>query len=49
MDGASKDKRRTVEQAAAFAKNAVEQNELERSRRDPYQRMMAWLLPRVGR
>jgi hypothetical protein len=44
-----KDKRQTAEQAAAFAKQAVEQNELQRDRRDPYQRMIGWLLPRVGR
>jgi hypothetical protein len=31
-----KDKRQTAEQAAAFAKQAVEQNELQRGRRDPY-------------
>jgi hypothetical protein len=30
-----KDKRQTAEQAAAFAKKAVEENELQRSRRDP--------------
>jgi hypothetical protein len=44
-----KDKRQTAEQAVAFAKKAVEQNELQRGRRDPYQRMMGWLLPRIGR
>jgi hypothetical protein len=44
-----KDKRQTTEQAAAFAKKAVEQNELQPSRRDSYLRMMGWLLPRVGR
>jgi hypothetical protein len=38
-----KDKRQTAEQAAAFAKKAVEENELQRSRRDPYQRVMGWL------
>jgi hypothetical protein len=44
-----KDKRQTAEQAAEFAKKAVEQNELQASRRDPYQRVMGWLLPRMGR
>ena len=44
-----KDKRQTAEQVAAFAKKAVEENELQNSRRDPYQRMISWLLPRVGR
>ena len=44
-----KDKRQTAEQAAEFAKKAVEQNELQASRRDPYQRVIGWLLPRTGR
>jgi hypothetical protein len=45
----AKDKRQTTEQATAFAKKAVEENKLQHSRRDPHQRMMSWLLPRVGR
>ena len=45
----AKDKRQTEEQVAAFAKKALEQNELPRSRRDPYQTIMGWLLPRAGR
>jgi len=44
-----KDKRHTAEQAADFAKKALEQNELQPSRRDPYERVMGWLLPRAGR
>ena len=36
-----KDKRHTAEQCAAFAKRAVEQNELQRSRRDPAGNWMA--------
>jgi hypothetical protein len=44
-----KDKRQSAEQAEEFAKKAVEQNELQASRRDPYQRVMGWLLPRTGR
>jgi hypothetical protein len=44
-----KDKRQTAEQAAAFAKKAVEENKLQPCRRDPYQRVMGWLLPRVGK
>jgi hypothetical protein len=44
-----KDKRQTAEQAAAFAKKAAEQNELKRGHRDLYDRIMGWLLPRVGR
>jgi hypothetical protein len=43
-----KDKRQTAEQAAEFAKKAIEQNELQRSRRDPCQRVMGLLLPRTG-
>jgi hypothetical protein len=44
-----KDKRQTEEQLAAFAKKAAEQNEFPRSRRDSYQTIMGWLLPRTGR
>ena len=44
-----KDKRQTPEQAADFARKAVEQNELQPSRRDPYERVVSWLLPRTGR
>jgi len=33
-----KDKRQTEEQAAEFAKKAIEQNELQANRRDPYHR-----------
>jgi hypothetical protein len=35
-----KDKRQAPEQAAEFAKKAIEQNELQRDRRDRYQRVM---------
>ena len=44
-----KDKRQTAEQAADFAKKALEQSELQPSRRAPYERVMGWLLPRTGR
>ena len=44
-----KDKRQTQEQVVAFAKKALEQNELPRSRRDPYQTVLGWLLPRIGK
>jgi hypothetical protein len=44
-----KDKRETGEQVAAFAKKAARQNEFHRSRRDPYQKLMGWLLPRAGK
>jgi hypothetical protein len=40
MDVASEGQAADREQAAAFAKKAVEQNELQRGRRDPYQGMM---------
>jgi hypothetical protein len=50
-----KDKRQTEEQVVAFAKKAIEQNEFHRSRRDPkqqfrrdpYQRVIGWLMPRA--
>jgi hypothetical protein len=50
-----KDKRQTEEQVVGFAKTAVEQNEFHRSRRDPdhkfrrdpYQKVMGWLMPRA--
>jgi hypothetical protein len=44
-----KDKRQTAEQAAVFAKKALEENQLQPSRRDPYQRVMGWLSPRIGK
>jgi hypothetical protein len=52
-----KEKRQTEEQVVAFAKKAVEQNKFHRSRRDPdqkfrrdlYQKLMGWLLPRAGK
>ena len=44
-----KDRRQTADQAAAFAKRAVEQNKFQRSSREPYDRIMGWLLSRVGR
>ena len=52
-----KEKRQTEEQVAAFAKKAVQQNEFHRSRRDPsqkfrrdpYEKLMGWLLPRAGK
>jgi hypothetical protein len=52
-----KDKRQTEEQAVVFAKNATQQNEFHRSRRDPnhrfrrdsYQKVLGWLVPRAGK
>ena len=51
------DKRQTKEQVVAFAEKATQQNEFHRSRRDPnhqfrrdsYQKIMGWLLPRAGK
>ena len=50
-------KRQSEEQAVAFAKKATQQNEFHRSRRDPnhrfrrdsYQKILGWLLPRAGK
>jgi hypothetical protein len=52
-----KDKRQTEEQVTAFAKKAIDQNEFHRSRRDPqqefrrdpYQKVIGWLLPRAAK
>jgi hypothetical protein len=44
-----KNQRQTAEQAAAFAKRAIKENELQRSRCDPYDKILGWLLPRAGR
>jgi hypothetical protein len=52
-----KDKRQTEEQAVVFAEKAVQQSQFHRSRRDPnhqfrrnsYQKVLGWLVPRVGR
>jgi hypothetical protein len=52
-----KEKRQTEEQVVAFVKKAAQQNEFHRSRRDPsqqfrrdpYQKLMGWLLPRAGK
>jgi uncharacterized MAPEG superfamily protein len=44
-----RDKRQSVEQIAAYAKTAAQQNEnaFVHSRRDPYEKIMGWLLPRA--
>jgi hypothetical protein len=44
-----RDKRQTVEQASSFAEKAARGRVLPRSRRDPHQVMMSWLLPRTGK
>jgi len=45
-----RDKRQSMQQIAAYAKTAAQQNEnaFVHSRRDPYEKIMAWLLPRAG-
>jgi uncharacterized MAPEG superfamily protein len=44
-----RDKRQSMEQIAAYAKTAAQQNEnaFVHSRRDPYEKIMGWLLPRA--
>jgi len=44
-----RDKRQSEQQTADFAAKAVEKHQLPRSRRDPRQVMMDWLLPRTGK
>ena len=44
-----RDKRQTAEQAAGLHRKAVQGHALPRSRRDPHQVMMSWLLPRAGK
>jgi hypothetical protein len=44
-----RDKRQSMEQIAAYARTAAQQNEnaFVHSRRDPYEKIMGWLLPRA--
>jgi hypothetical protein len=44
-----RDKRQSAQQTADFAATTVEKHQLPRSRRDPRQVMMDWLLPRTGK
>ena len=44
-----KDKRQTEKHVATFAKKAAQENEFQHSRRDPYQKVRGWLLPRAGK
>jgi len=44
-----REKRQTAGQTAGFAARTLQRHPLPRSRRDPYQVMMGWLLPRTGR
>ena len=44
-----RDKRQSIGEISAFAKTAARQNEnaFVHSRRDPYEKIMGWLLPRA--
>lgn len=44
----SRDKRQTQEQASAFVRKAIEKHQF-RCNGDRFQRIMAWLLPRIGK
>jgi len=43
----SRDKRQSIDEISAFAKIAVQQNKnaFVHSRRNPYEKIMGWLLP----
>lgn len=43
------EKRSSIKEVSAFARSAAQQNKLSfvQSRRDPYERVMGWLLPRA--
>jgi hypothetical protein len=43
-----RDKRQTEEQAEAFAVKSLEKHKF-RCSGDPHRRIMAWLLPRIGK
>ena len=43
-----RDKRQTHEQTSAFARKALEKHQV-RCSGDPYERIMAWLLPQTGK
>jgi hypothetical protein len=43
-----RDKRQTPEQTATFALKVIEKHQI-RCSGEPYQRVMAWLLPRTGK
>ena len=47
--GLPKDRRKSTEEISEFARTAARQNEnaFVRSRRDPYEKIMGWLLPRT--
>jgi len=45
----TRNKQQSVEEISAFAKTAAQQNKnaFVHSRRDPYEKIMGWLLPRA--
>ena len=47
----TRNKQQSVEEISAFAKTAAQQNKnaFVHSRRDPYEKIMGWLLPRAQR
>lgn len=47
----TRNKQQSVEEISAFAKTAAQQNKnaFVHSRRDPYEKIMGWLLPRAHR
>jgi hypothetical protein len=45
----AREQRQSKEQASAFAKKAAQAHSLPHNRRDPYDIIMAWLSPRIGR
>ena len=47
----TRNKQQSVEEISAFAKIAAQQNKnaFVHSRRDPYEKIMGWLLPRAHR
>jgi phosphatidylserine/phosphatidylglycerophosphate/cardiolipin synthase-like enzyme len=42
-----KDRRQSMEEISEFVRTAARQNVFVRSRRDPYEQIMGWLLPRA--
>lgn len=47
----TRNKQQSVDEISAFAKTAAQQNKnaFVHSRRDPYEKIMGWLLPRAHR
>jgi hypothetical protein len=45
----AREKRKSSQQASAFATTAITRHSLPRRRRAPHDIIMAWLRPRIGR